>query len=208
MQHHRNNLQQGIRARQQSRDGDCGNVCPETSLAPSDLKHAQSPKSILSTGLNFCMRSTGWEQQVLQLLLDLSSARARSLGAARRAHGPPICPASRIRAAEMPGGARPPGERAHVCVAWTARAPAPPTPALAPGGCVIGSRGRQLLPGLPLPSGLGCSRESQQICSLKKGPPGDSLIVWERLPSKLQKMPFLTPSPASRITSDTGTTPE
>lgn len=68
-------MQRGIRASQQSTDGDCGNVCPETSLAPSDLKHAQSPKSILSTGPKFCMRSTGWEQQALQLLLSQSTAR-------------------------------------------------------------------------------------------------------------------------------------
>lgn len=118
-----------VQSLQYSRDGDCGNVCPKTSLVLSTLKHAQTPKSPLSLGPSWCLRGTVWRHQVLQLLLHQqpvpralyeakagaflyhrllhsgTSSRARSLGAAGRAHGFPIRPVSRIRAAEMPGRA-------------------------------------------------------------------------------------------------------
>ena len=45
---------------------------------------------------------------------------------------------------------------------------------------MLSFRSYQLLTNLLLPFGLGCSQETQQTCSLKKGLSGASLVVWEQ----------------------------
>lgn len=50
-----------VQSLQYSRDGDCGNVCPKTSLVLSTLKQAQTPKSTLSLGPSWCLRGNGME---------------------------------------------------------------------------------------------------------------------------------------------------